>query len=39
MELLTAHWKHLLLANEVVEPERMEPYVPAKHKLDTVRGD
>ncbi|MFM2012068.1 MAG: hypothetical protein RLZZ396_852 [Planctomycetota bacterium] len=39
MEFLSAHWKHLLLANYVVDPGLLEPLVPAKTKLDFFRGD
>ncbi|MFM7517249.1 MAG: YqjF family protein [Pirellula sp.] len=39
MEFLSAHWKHLLLANYVIDPGLLEPYVPARTKLDTFRGD
>ncbi|MFM8571440.1 MAG: YqjF family protein [Pirellula sp.] len=38
MEFLSAHWKHLVLANYIVEPKLLEPFVPAKTKLDFFQG-
>ncbi|MFN6401671.1 MAG: YqjF family protein [Planctomycetota bacterium] len=39
MEFLAAHWKHLLIANYAVEPKLLEPFVPAKTKLDLFEGN
>lgn len=38
MKFLTATWEHLLLANYVVEPSLLEPYVPKGTKLDRFEG-
>lgn len=38
MDFLSAHWKHLLLANYEVEPQLLEPLVPARTKLDFFQG-
>lgn len=35
---LTAEWKHLLMLNYAVDPELLEPYVPAGTELDTFAG-
>lgn len=35
---LTAQWKHLLMLNYAVDPELLEPYVPAGTELDTFAG-
>ena len=35
---LTAEWKHLLMLNYAVEPELLEPFVPAGTELDTFAG-
>jgi len=34
MKFLSARWEHLLFANYVVPPELLEPYLPAKTRLD-----
>ena len=39
MEFLSAHWKHLILANYAVDPSLLEPLVPARTKLDFFQGD
>jgi hypothetical protein len=38
MKFLSAHWKHLILANYAVEPSLLEPLVPAKTRLDFFQG-
>lgn len=38
MKFLAAHWKHLLIANYVVEPNLLEPFRPAKTKIDLFEG-
>jgi hypothetical protein len=38
MQFLTAQWIHLVLANYEVAPQLLEPYVPAKTKLDLFQG-
>jgi len=38
MNFLTAHWKHLLLANYEVDPESLRPRVPAHTRLDLFEG-
>ena len=37
-QFLTAQWKHLILANYEVAPQLLEPFVPAKTKLDLFQG-
>lgn len=39
MKFLTAQWKNLLLANYVVDPKLLEPFVPSGTHLDPFRGD
>ena len=39
MEFLSAHWKHLLLANYSVDRTILEAFVPAKTKLDAFEGN
>ncbi|TWT62888.1 YqjF family protein [Rubinisphaera italica] len=38
MNFLSARWEHLLLANYVVEPEVLQPFVPEGTKLDAFDG-
>ena len=38
MNFLSAHWKHLLLANYVVDRQLLEPLVPQHTSLDTFDG-
>ncbi len=38
MNFLSARWEHLLLANYVVEPEVLQPFVPQGTKIDTFDG-
>ena len=35
---LTAHWRNLIMANYLVEPALLEPYVPPGTELDTWHG-
>lgn len=35
---LTAEWKNLIMANYVVDPDILEPYLPAKTELDVFNG-
>lgn len=38
MRFLSARWEHLILANYVVDPEVLKPYVPAGTLLDFFEG-
>lgn len=38
MKFLSAHWKHLLLANYVVDRSVLEPFVPENTAIDSFNG-
>ena len=38
MKFLTAEWRKLIMANYLVEPELLKPYLPAGTELDYWNG-
>ncbi len=36
---LTAEWNNLIMANFVIDPEILKPYLPAKTELDFYNGE
>jgi uncharacterized protein YqjF (DUF2071 family) len=38
LEFLSAEWRNLLMANYVIEPNLLEPYLPCHTELDTFNG-
>jgi uncharacterized protein YqjF (DUF2071 family) len=37
-KFLTAEWRRLIMANYMIEPERLQPYLPKHTELDTWNG-
>ncbi len=37
-QFLTADWKNLIMANYLIAPELLMPYLPCKTELDTYNG-